>query len=116
MPEAWPPQLQQLLNDNYQESAQPSYIKTEVDSGPVKTRVRYTKPMEELSCEILVSNATQYPIFKTFYNTTLSQGTKTFYFNHPVTGVQTTYQFMEPPTFQAQGPLYMTVSMKWRAL
>jgi len=116
MAEQWPNGIQTLLNDNYSETSQPSYIKTEVDTGPVKTRLRYTKPLEELSCEIIVSNAVQYPIFKNFYNITLAQGTKTFNFNNPITRVVTEYQFIEPPTYQALGPLYQTVSMKWRAL
>ena len=114
MPEIYPTTLQLLLDSDYSETSKPSIIETETDIGPVKTRVRFTKDLIELSGSIICSNLVQYPIFKNFYNVTLAFGSKTFFYNNPITQVQSIYQFIEPPVFTSVGPLYTRVSMKWR--
>jgi len=114
-PELWPPTLQTLLNDDYQETQKPRTLTTDVAIGPVKKRLIYSKEMPIINCNIIVTMA-GYQTFKNFYNVTLSGGTKTFFYNHPVTQLQTTYRFSEEPQLNAIGPLHFRISMQWEQL
>jgi len=114
-PETWPPTLQQLLDSDYQESQKPRTLTTDVAIGPVKKRLIFSKSMPILNCNIIVDEA-DYQTFQNFYNVTLSGGTKTFYFLHPVTRAQLIYRFSEEPSLSAIGPLHYRVSMQWEQL
>jgi len=114
-PEAWPNQLQTLLNDDYQETQKPRTLTTDVSSGPVKKRLIFSKEMPVLNCNIIVTMA-GYQTFKQFYNVTLSGGVKTFTYNHPVTQLPLTYRFSEEPQLSAIGPLHFRISMQWEQL
>jgi len=114
-PETWPPTLQTLLDSDFQESQNPRSATTDVAIGPKKKRLIYTKEMPILTGSIIVT-MTGYQTFKTFYNVTLGGGTKTFYYNHPVSQVATTYRFSEEPVLTAVGPLHFRISMKWEQL
>jgi hypothetical protein len=116
MAETWPPQLQQYLQrGTFSQTQQDTNIRTNVETGPVKQRRRFTQPMVEMACEIWVPNSL-YLIFDQFYNITLLNGTGEFDFDDPITGVPTVWRFAAPFQTTLVGGLTYKIGMKWESL
>ena len=84
-------------------------------TGPAKVRARSTRAIDKINCTINLQKS-DYPTLVTFYKTTLSQGTKTFMYDHPMTGVSTEYRFTAPPSIAPKGGLWFTVNMQWEEM
>jgi len=110
MPEAYPISLQQCSNTDFQENVIPSYVQSEMDTGPEKKRVRFTKQRYAMAFTI-TATVDQYNTFIAWGESTLAFYTKSFYFDHPITKTQRTYIFKEPPQIQALGPIHFTISL-----
>lgn len=68
---------------------------TETDSGPSKVRRRSTLRKDTIQGSILLRDNTEYAAFRTFYDTTLQDGVKSFFFSDPVDGSQLEVRFKE---------------------
>ena len=104
---AWPATIPALnLTNTYQESLGDASYRSQTDSGPGKTRPRPDAPNDQLSFS-QVYDSSDVDDLKTFYTTTLSNGSATFTENHPRTAVSKTFRFVGPPQFShVSGPLY----------
>jgi hypothetical protein len=116
MAEQWPPQLQQYLQrGEFNQTQQDTNIRTNVETGPVKQRRRFTQPMTDMGCMIWVPHV-DYLIFLQFYNQTLLNGTLGFDFDDPITAQPTVWRFAAPFTTSLVGGLTYKISMKWESL
>jgi len=70
--------------------------------GPPKLRRRYTTVFDKITTPVKYTSA-ELVIFRTFFNTTLLNGSLKFDWKDPDTGTLKTYQFMNPPAFTASG-------------
>lgn len=113
MAATWPATLQQYLNRaEFSQSPQDSNIRTTTETGPPKNRRRFTDPVEFMSCQIWVKN-TDFGDFRTFYYTTLQDGSLTFNFDDPITGTTEEWRFHEPYRATPLGGIYTAVTMRW---
>jgi hypothetical protein len=103
MPIAWPATLPENPS-GYSEKAGRNTIRTPPDSGPAKSRRRFTKSVKTGRMEFFLT-LDQMATMKTFYETTLKDGSLSMDFNHPWTGVLTEMYITEPPDFNSDGPL-----------
>lgn len=116
MPETFPPSLQELLNESgFTQKLDDTSIRSSMGIGLPKVRNRYTKPVDEFTCTIDMQNS-DYSDLITFYRTTLGGGVKTFYYNHPLSQVQSVFRFMGPPTVSPKGGTWFNVSMQWEEI
>lgn len=113
---AWPGSLQEYINESgfgiqFGESA----ITTDMDVGPPKKRARSTRSVDVYDCTITI-HRNDYVTFRNFYKTELNQGVSRFNYDHPLTGVETEFQFVSPPRIIPLGGEYFQVSMQWREI
>jgi len=116
MAEVFPSELQQLLNEEgFSQKLGDTSIRSDVDTGLAKVRQRFTKPVDTFSCTIDLERD-DYSTLITFYRTTLSGGTKTFNYDHPITGSVSEFRFTGPPTMSPKGGLWFRVNMQWEEI
>lgn len=87
----WPPTLPQSVQQGYTESIGVNIIKTSMDSGPSKMRMRGRKP-DTLNVSFVMTTA-QIATLNTFINSTI-YGVKRFDFPHPRLKVTTPVRIM----------------------
>ena len=83
--------------------------------GPDKIRRRTTLAIDAVNGSVRLEHD-DYDLFYNFYNTTLAGGTKGFYFNDPITQVQTVYRFKSEPRISSMGGEYFNISMSWEKI
>lgn len=109
---AWPAGLPQcpILN-GFKEQPQPSTTAFKPEIGPPKIRRRTTAKSWMTDMVYRMTNA-QLLTFKTFYETTLEDGSLPFTQNHPVTKVNHNWMFdpANQPQIQRTAPNASTVS------
>ncbi len=116
MAELFPSELQDQFNQaGFSQKFGKTTVTSEVDVGPAKVRSRFTRGIDEFSATIDLEYD-DYIIFNTFFKTTLGNGSKTFYYNHPMTGVQSVFRFKDPPSITAMGGRYFKVSFAWEEM
>lgn len=93
---------------NYSEQKQPVTIHSQPDSGPRKSRRRFTKPVVKGQAEYLMTNE-QAVILDNFWEDTMDAGAQKVWFLHPWRNVYVEARIPEAPTFAAEGPLAVTV-------
>lgn len=116
--ENWPVSLQQKLNvDNFTMQYGDTTVTSEVDAGVPKKRSRYTDGMDVYTCSVNLDFADQATL-KTFYKTTLANGTKTFAFDDPFTEEPAEFRFAAPPSITplGNGGRAFKVSMSWEKM
>jgi hypothetical protein len=112
----WPPELQQYLNEeSFTRVKQDTNITTQVETGPVKKRRRFTNPQIYLNATIWV-HKDDYTVLEDWYDNGLSNGTDTFDFVDPPTGRIETFRFVAPFTTVPLGGVYYQVSMQWESI
>lgn len=104
----WPATLPQQPA-SYSEEPQSITIRTQPDSGPSKSRKRFTKPKRTAQMSFLLT-LEQWAIFDTFYYTTLDGGAFPMNFVHPWTGVSKEMMISKEPSSADDGPLAVRVS------
>jgi len=86
MPETlktWPSSLPQYVQqDSYSETIIDPVLRTAMDAGPVKTRLRFTMVPEQFNVSIPLT-AAQRLVFLAFYKSDLNYGVDTFSWYHP---------------------------------
>lgn len=81
--ESWPSTLPQYVDqDAYTETILDPVIRTEMDAGPSKARLRYTAVPEQFTITLKLT-AEQRAVFVYFYKYTLNYGVDEFYWYHP---------------------------------
>ncbi len=109
----WPSGLQDRLNANdFNLTIGENLVRTEMSTGPYKSRKRFTKAMDTISCSILM-NRSEYQTFKNFYETSLNSGSREFEYRDPITDEMKKYKFASVPVIRfIQGNTFQ-VSMNW---
>jgi len=116
MAELWPSGLQDIVNEEgFGYTLGDTLVRSDMDVGPAKVRRRYTKGVENLTTTINLTTS-EYTTFKNFYDTTLNGGVTPFLFDHPITGVQEEFRFVNPPKIDSIGGGNFRVSMEWEKL
>ena len=115
--EAWPVGVpDQIIRDSFEYKMDDNVLRSEMDNGPEKTRVKYTKNFDTISGSLLMST-TELNTFLTWYRTTLLFGVEQFYFPDPLdNGTNLTCLFVQAPTFSAYGYDHYTVVLGFRVL
>ncbi len=112
----WPLTLPQSPSGfGYQERAPHHGMTATPDVGPVKRRPRFTAGIRTMTCSIQLT-AAEVAVLDAFYQTTLEGGTQSFDWVHPRTGAAVVFRYLEPPDYQAQGPLLYRATMKMEIL
>ena len=91
--------------------------RTNNDTGIPNVRARFTKGIHvyNASFDLPQSDITT---FRTWYQTTLANGTKTFLFDDPLTGAESEFRFVGVPRYRplGNGGVYFNVSFTWEIL
>jgi len=113
MAEIFPAELQDKFNEaGFKLELGNTSIQSSVDVGLPKVRQRYTQAIDAMAGTIEL-NRTDFSILDSFYKITLSGGTKTFSFMHPITQIQSEFRFVNPPSLSPLGGDYFRVSFSW---
>lgn len=116
MAEAFPPSLQEFVNESgFGLGTGETAIRSEMDVGPAKVRNRFTEGIDEFTTTIDIFK-TDYTTLDNFYKTTLNGGTGTFLYDHPITEVESEFRFVGAPAYAPLGGGYFRVSMTWELL
>jgi hypothetical protein len=108
MPAAWPSTLpQQMDQEGYSETPPKLGIRTTMDSGPAKTRKRFSSGVRPISGSMPLT-AAETEILDDFYLNTLQGGTLTFTWVHPRTGAAATFRFTKEPSYSSYGASFKT--------
>lgn len=110
----YPDTLPEIIAPGYNAQDQDGVIRTDMDAGPQKTRLRYTACSEYLTCQV-VCDGTERANFMTFYRTTTKRGALRFVMKHPVTGTNRYFRFMAPPD-EAENEGLWSINLKLEVL
>lgn len=81
----WPLTLPQYVDqDGYAQTTKNPLIRTDMEAGPAKVRLRYTAVPEEFNISLVMTKA-QFEAFITFFKQTIHYGADIFTWRHPVT-------------------------------
>lgn len=92
----YPTNLPEIIAPGYSTQDQDGVIRTDMDAGPQKTRLRYTACSENITCQ-MVADDTELANLLTFYRTTTRRGALRFIMKHPVTQENRYFRFQTPP-------------------
>jgi hypothetical protein len=107
----WPGTLPQSLNlEGFESQLASNVVRTPMDVGPAKQRLRSTAAPQPLRGKIIF-NIEEFALFEEFFISTLSGGALEFEWVHPITRQFCIMRFTEPPKYGAITPINITVSM-----
>lgn len=98
----WPIQLPRQSSAG-EISAEPALLRTEMEVGPPKVRLRTTKERVLVRFAQVPFTVDQWERFEEFWREDLGGGALTFDWEHPVTSEVVEYRFTEKPRFQSFG-------------
>lgn len=112
MTAAWPATLPQYFQEQgYSESPPDQRLESNVDSGPPKTRRRYTNNYRPIQGTIWCTED-QWEDFETFYDVDLAGGVLPFTWVHPITRAAATFKFRgQPPRYTPFGGTNVAIAM-----
>jgi len=94
---SWPESLPKTLRlEGLQAQYKDPVIRTEMDAGPAKARLRYTRPPKQYSGSVVLDNDERITL-DWFYRIATRFGALRFNFTNPQTGETREYRFREPP-------------------
>lgn len=105
---------QSPLIDGYDEAVPDTVLRSQPDTGPAKTRNRFTAGVRQVTWPFRMTTA-QIALLDTFYLTTLDAGTTSFDHTDPRTGTTTSYKFRSAPRYIRSG-LNWSVSLSLEIL
>ena len=115
MAEMFPSTLQDKVNEaGFQLKTGKTTITSNMDIPPNKKRRRFTKGIDNFTTTFNI-DYDDYTTLYEFFDTTLAGGTKTFLYNHPMTGVESEFRMAEP-TYRPLGGRSFRVSMEWELM
>lgn len=113
----WPLTLQQKINeDSFGIKKGETVVRSDMDTGPKKSRRRFTRAIDVLSLSIDLKTEDEYDDLEFFYNTTVNGGVTPFDFVHPITQVTGSFRFNGPPSYTSLGGGVFRASMEWDIL
>lgn len=113
---AWPSALPPLaLLEGSFEASQGVVLRSEVDSGPPKTRPQYTAEIVRFSHPLVLTTA-EVEILETFYWTTLNRGVDEFDWTHQRKLTTVSVSFLARPTYTPIGAGYWRTSLELEML
>lgn len=96
MPEVWPASLPQEWPDDLEIFEPSGSIRTQTENGPAEVRRRFTGgSMPEFCSATFVLTDAQLATLRTFYKTTLQEGSLSFEWDHPRDGSTADLRFVE---------------------
>lgn len=114
----WPASLQQKLEvAGFQYVPGQTRVVSDNAVGPKKVRSRFTDAVDLYQCQVTL-DFDEVQTFKTFYKTTLGNGTLPFLFTDPFDLVETSFRFSpeQDPVIRPLGGRVFTLSMVWEKL
>ena len=106
----WPVSLPQTpLAEGYSEAIADNVIRSKMETGPAKMRLRSTVSNESLTCAMHITRA-QWATVRVFYLTTLAV-VLPFSWTHPSTGASANFRFVSPPTIAPAGGGFVTLTL-----
>lgn len=100
MTAAWPGTVNQnAITNTYHEKKDRNVATFQPEVGPAMERRRTSVGSYTMSFDILLTT-TEVAALKTFYDTTLADGSLYFTFTHPLTGATVTAKFVESPDYR----------------
>jgi hypothetical protein len=94
----WPASIPQTFDQNgFSYEPEENLVRTRMETGPEKTRVRFTAARTFLSGTMTMSRA-EYITLMSFHDSTTVFGTQSFTFTDPVTETTGTFKFRKPPS------------------
>lgn len=99
-----------LLQQGYSESTSSVLLRSAMDVGPAKVRQRATRAIRSVKGSQLMTTA-QIAELKTFFNTTLENGSLRFSWTSPVDGSSVEMRFVEPPSWSVASGDYYNVNL-----
>ena len=110
---SWPVTLPQYVDqDSFSETIQDPVIRTAMDSGPQKARLRYTAVPEQYTIAMTLTSD-QRTAFLTFFKATIHYGVDEFTWVHPVTQAAAYCRFTAPYNLVPDGlDFKLTISME----
>ena len=113
MAEIVPVGLQDKLNQaGFQFVPGKASIRTEMDVGLDKVRNRYTTAIDSVNGNIDM-NKDDVETWKTFFSTTLANGTKTFLYKDPFTNLDQEFRFVGEYSLKPKGGKVFNVAFIW---
>lgn len=114
--ETWPAQFQELLNqESFGITFGDTTVRSDMEVGLNKVRSRYTDGIDVVTCTITI-DISLYETLTEFFKTTLGNGTRTFEFDHPMTGDPAEWRFKSPPDIRPIGGRHFNVNMNWELM
>jgi len=98
---AWPSTLPAGLPHPVRIVTREVRLRTQMDSGRVKMRARFTAPPEDVTHPGMVLTDTQRTDLETFFVTTTSGGVDEWDWTHPATGAAASFRFATRPTYRS---------------
>jgi hypothetical protein len=113
---AWPDNLPVTLNiAGLRGQYKDPVIRTDMDTGPAKTRLRYTRPPKNYTGTIIVDEAGRQQL-DSFYRITTRYGALRFNFTNPQTLEVREYRFKASPDESGTGDGLYTISLQLEEL
>jgi hypothetical protein len=111
MPAIYPSALPQfVLQDGYSEKLNNQTVESQMDTGAVKVRRRFTKQIKQFTV-VQQLDQSQLATFEDFWQNTLKGGSLTFDWVHPLTRTTATFRFRNPaPAYTNVGGAYTRVA------
>jgi len=98
----WPASLPEPEREGFTHTLGNGSVRTEMDAGPAKTRRRFTATVDKVRASVFVTG-TERQTLRSFYKTTLKEGSLTFEWEDRITGTTEEYRFVSPPRFRLMG-------------
>ena len=112
----WPAQIQSRLSvDNFGYQIGSTKIRSDVDSGPAKLRRISTRPVNAITCSVILDFA-DVEVFRQFYNTDLNGGITVFEYLHPFKEAPANFRFIGDPDIKPLGGRKFTLNMSWEEM
>ena len=107
----WPASIPQTFDQNqFSYEPEDNLVRTQMETGPDKTRVRFTSVRTFVSGVMTMTRA-QYITLMSFHDSTTVFGTETFTFEDPITETNGEFKFRQPPTISSTNADELTVSI-----
>lgn len=107
----WPSTIPQTFDQNsFSYEPEDNLVRTSMETGPEKTRVRFTAVRTFVSGTMTMSRA-EYITLMNFHDSTTVFGTDPFTFEDPVTETNGDFKFRQPPTIAGVNADELTVSI-----
>lgn len=104
--------LQSPMREGFSQSFEDNLLRTNMDAGVAKQRLRTTSGPKTVRCKVFLNDATDLSTFTTFFNTTINYGADEFEWTDHVEGGTVNYRFIRPPTISKKGSSSWIVDME----